>query len=472
MKKGFPEDFLWGCSTSAYQIEGAWCEDGKGPSIWDAFARIPDKIHHNQTAEIAANHYHHLKEDIELMAHLGLKAYRFSISWSRLLPHGRGKVNPKGLEFYSRLIDLLLEKNILPWATLFHWDLPLALQFEQDGLLNPDIAEAFKEYASICFHHYGDRVKNWLTFNEPYVYSLFGHGFGIMAPGRKSKTEPYQVAHHFLLSHARIVDLYREKFQARQNGKISLALNCDWREPRTNSPEDIAAAQRALEFYVGWFADPIFLGDYPESMKKNLGARLPQFSDAEIRLVQGSADFFALNHYTAFYAAQGRFAQMADDPYSNSGFYADQFVELFSDPEWQKTTMGWNVVPLGLKKLLRWLDRRYRQPDIYITENGCSVDDRIENGTVNDSERIAYLNAYIDACHQALAEGIKLKSYFVWSLLDNFEWAFGFSKRFGLYYVDYNSGARIAKKSADWYRGVILANGLSEGSDARPEMGG
>ncbi len=458
--KIFPNDFLWGCSTSAYQVEGAWNEDGKGPSIWDAFAQIPGKINNADTAEVAADHYHHFKADVALMAELGLKAYRFSISWPRLLPQGRGKVNQKGIEFYSNLIDRLLDKNIVPVPTLFHWDLPLTLQFENDGLLNPQIVDSFEEYADICFHHFGDRVKYWLTFNEPYVYAIFGHGFGIMAPGRKSKDEPYLVGHHFLLSHAKIVAHYREKYQPQQQGKISLALNCDWREPRTNSPENVAAAPRALEFYLGWFADPLFIGDYPDSMKRKLKARLPSFNEAEKQLLRGSADFFALNHYTTYYAAQGKAEDRIDDPYTNSGFYADQLVELSSDPNWEKTTMGWNVVPAGINKLLHWIDRRYHQPEIYITENGCSFDDHPENGVVNDPRRIEYLTQYITECHNALAEGVKLRSYFLWSLLDNFEWAFGFSKRFGLFYIDHKTGQRIPKASADWYRKVIEANGL------------
>jgi beta-galactosidase len=458
--KIFPDDFLWGCSTSAYQIEGAWNEDGKGPSIWDAFGQIPGKINNDDTAEIAANHYHHLKEDVELMDELGLKAYRFSISWPRILPHGGKKANKKGIEFYSNLIDLLLEKNIVPLPTLFHWDLPLTLQFERDGLLNPEIVDSFKEYADVCFHYFGDRVKYWLTLNEPYVYAMFGHGFGIMAPGRKSRNEPYLVGHHFLLSHAKIVEHYREKYQHKQDGKISLALNCDWREPLTDSPGDVAAAQRALEFYLGWFADPIFLGDYPESMKRNLDERLPSFNKDEKQIVKGSVDFFALNHYTTYYAAQGKADNRIDDPYTNSGFYADQLVELSSDSNWQKTTMGWNVVPWGLRKLLHWIDNRYNKPNIYITENGSSFEDKPENGVVKDHQRIAYLTEYITECHQALTEGVKLKSYFLWSLLDNFEWAFGFSKRFGLHYVDYKTGKRIPKESALWYRKVIEANGL------------
>jgi beta-galactosidase len=458
----FPKDFLWGCSTSAFQIEGAWDQDGKGPSIWDVFTQLPGKIDGGHNARQAADHYNRVKEDVGLMADMGVKAYRFSISWPRIFPGGRGKANKKGIAFYSNLIDLLLEKNIMPWPTLFHWDLPLALQFEKDGLLNPEISDAFTEYADVCFYHFSDRIKFWLTLNEPYVYAMQGHGFGSMAPGRKSRTEPYLAAHHFILSHAKMAALFREKYQHINNGQISLALNCDWREPLTQSPKDIDAAERALEFYLGWFADPVFLGDYPESMKARLGERLPSFSEEEKKLIHGSADFLALNHYTTHYAETCTEGLENARPEENGGFADDQQIKLSSDAAWEKTEMGWNVVPSGLYKLLHWIHKRYHQPEIYITENGCAFDDKPENGKVHDPERISFLKEYIAECGRAIADGVKLKSYFVWSLLDNFEWMFGFSKRFGLHYVDYENGMRIPKDSAHWYRGLIKSNSLQE----------
>jgi beta-galactosidase len=456
----FPKDFLWGCSTSAYQIEGAWDEEGKGPSIWDAFTQIPGKIDYGHTARTTADHYHNMESDVQLMADLGIKAYRFSISWPRIIPQGRGKVNNEGVAFYSKLIDLLLEKKIIPWPTLFHWDLPLTLQFEKDGLLNAEIVDAFTEYADVCFYHFADRIKYWLTLNEPYVYAMQGHGFGSMAPGRKSRSEPYLAGHHFILSHARIAELYREKYQHKYGGKISLALNCDWREPLTQKEQDADAAQRALEFSLGWFSDPIFLGDYPESMRARLGDRLPSFSAEEKRSICGSVDFFALNHYTTHYAAAGEGDVQDAKPEENGGFAEDQNVNLTSDPEWEKTMMGWNVVPRGINSLLHWIDQRYDHPEIYITENGCAFDDHPDNGIVNDPRRISYLKAYIAECHKAIQEGVNVKSYFVWSLLDNFEWMFGFTKRFGLYYVDFQTGRRIPKTSVHWYRDLIKSNSL------------
>lgn len=456
----FPPNFTWGVSSSAHQIEGAWNEDGKGPSIWDVFAMIPGRINNDATAQVSTDHYHRMKEDVELMASLGIKAYRFSISWPRILSQGTGKINPAGIRFYSDLIDLLLEKNITPWPTFFHWDLPLTLQFEKDGMLNPAMAGYFRGYAETCFEHFGDRVKHWLTMNEPWVYAMFGHGFGFMAPGRKSRSEPYLVGHHFLLAHAEIVNSYRENYQHKQKGRIGIPLNCDWREPLTDKNEDIEAAERALEFYLGWFADPIFLGDYPESMKKRVSDRLPLITEEQRKKIKGSADFFALNHYTTHYAAHAETNEGENNILNNSGFFEDQHVELSSDPEWEKTTMGWNVVPWGIRKLLNWIDKRYGHPELYVSENGTSFEDRLADGKVDDTRRKAYYKEYIKECHKAIAEGVDLKGYFIWSLLDDFEWNLGYSKRFGLHYVDFETGERIPKSSALWYREVIARNGV------------
>ncbi|NIA30030.1 MAG: beta-glucosidase [Actinobacteria bacterium] len=458
--KNFPKDFTWGTATASYQIEGAWQEGGKGLSIWDAFAHTSGKIVNSDTGDVTCDHFHKYKKDIALMAKMGLKAYRFSIAWSRILPTGRGKPNPEGIQFYSNLIDELLAHDIVPWVTLYHWDLPLALQLELDGWLNPMMPEIFRDYATICFENFGNRVKNWITFNEPWVVSILGYGQGVFAPGRVSKSEPYQAAHQILRAHGQAVDVYRRKFQAKQNGTIGITNNCDWREPLTDSEKDRQAAQRALEFFLGWFTDPIYRGDYPAVMRERVADRLPQFSDQDKALILGSSDFFGLNHYTTMYAAHSEGNDVDVNPYGNGGISEDQDVHLSTDRSWEKTQMGWSIVPWGCRKLLHWIDERYDHPDIVITENGCACDDKVEQGKIHDQKRIDFLSAYLNECHKAIEEGISLKGYFLWSLMDNFEWALGFSRRFGIYYVNFKTGKRIPKESAEWYSDIIKKNGF------------
>jgi beta-glucosidase len=458
----FPNNFVWGAATSSYQIEGAWLEGGKGLSIWDAFCHTPGKIKNGDTGDFACDHYHRLAEDVQWMADLGLQAYRFSISWPRLQPAGRGKSNPQALRFYSDLIDALLAHHITPWVTLYHWDLPLALQLEYGGWLNPKLAACFADYAALCFDAFGDRVKNWITLNEPWCSAVLGHGIGIHAPGRVSREEPYLAGHTLLRAHALAVERYRTQFQRHQKGRISLSNNCDWREPRTDSEADRLAAQRAVEFFLGWFADPVYKGDYPAVMRERLGARLPQFVDAEKASLKGSADFFGLNHYSTMYAADApaKNSHATRHVHDNSGPAQDQDIVLSSDPEWEKTEMHWNIVPSGFRKLLQWIDARYGSPEIYVTENGCAMPDTLENGEVNDQRRIAFLEGYLNAAADALAAKVNLKGYFVWSFMDNFEWSEGYSKRFGLHYVDFRTGQRVPKASARWYAEVIKRNGL------------
>jgi len=460
MKK-FPEGFVWGTSTASYQIEGAHLSDGKGPSIWDTFTQIPGKVANGDNGTIAADHYHKYKEDIALMANMGLKNYHFSISWSRVQPLGRGEANPKGIQFYSDLIDELLKNGITPWITLYTWDIPTALQLETDGFLNPDIIEYYADYAELCFKNFGDRVKNWMTFNEPWVYAILCHGHGIFAPGRVSNTEPYTVGHNILRSHGKAVDVYRRKYQKGQNGEIGIINNCDWREPFSDSEEDKAAAQRSLEFFLGWFADPIFLGDYPEIMKKNVGDRLPKFTEEDIKLIKGSSDFFGVNHYSTALVENADMDEKYEvNVYDNGCLFEDERVVLHADPSWEKTEMGWNVVPEGLRKLLHWIDKRYDHPEIYIAENGVAVADEIVDGEINDQERIDFLKGYFSAAHKAIEEGINLKGYFIWSFIDNFEWVLGYEKRFGLIHIDFKTCKRTPKKSAGWFKEVIASNSI------------
>ena len=457
--KHFPNDFLWGTATSSYQIEGAANLDGKGPSIWDAFASIPGKIKNNETGNLACDHYHRFEEDVQLMKNMGVKAYRFSISWSRVLPTGKGAVNEKGIQFYSKLIDSLLRAGIEPWVTLYHWDLPLALQLEDDGWLGSTLPDHFANYAKICFDRFGDRVKSWITLNEPWVAAMLGYGQGVFAPGRTSNTEPYRAAHQLILAHAKAVTIYRKEY-GHQNGKIGITNNADWREPLTLNQKDLEAAERALEFFLAWFADPIFKGDYPQVMRERLGSRLPKFTDQEKELIKGTSDFFGLNHYTTMYAAHHNGRLKESSVYGNGGISEDQDVTLLQDPNWPVTSMNWAVVPWGCRKLLRWINDRYDQPDIYITENGCSYPDVPVDGKVDDTLRVAFYKGYLEACQQTIAEGIPLKGYFAWSFMDNFEWASGYEKRFGLHYVDFETLERIPKKSALWYKEVISKNSI------------
>ncbi len=459
MKK-FPDGFIWGTATSSYQIEGGHDQGGRGPSIWDAFCTIPGKVYQNHNGNVACDHFHRWREDVRLMKAMGVHAYRFSISWSRILPSGTGEVNKEGIKFYSELIDELLVNDIRPWVTLYHWDLPLTLQMEKDGWLNPDMADVFAEYAEVCFQYFGDRVKNWITFNEPWVVTILGYGQGIFAPGRISNVEPYQAGHQILRAHGKSVNVYRERYQSSQKGSIGITNNCDWREPLTNDPKNIEAAQRALEFFLAWFTDPIYLGDYPEVMKQRLGDRLPVFTEEDIKLIQGSSDFFGLNHYTTMMASDASGGVKQGSVYGNGGLSEDQDVNLSQDPSWKLTDMKWAVVPWGCRKLLEWISERYDSPPIYITENGCAYPDKVVEGEVNDQFRIDFYQDYLEACHEAIENGVDLKGYFAWSLMDNFEWASGYDKRFGLHHVDFETLKRTSKASARWYEAIIRKNTL------------
>ncbi len=460
----FPTGFTWGVATAAYQIEGGHDAGGKGPSIWDAFARIPGRMHNGDTGDVACDHYHLFREDVALMKSLGVRAYRFSISWPRVIPTGRiadGGCNEEGIRFYSDLIDCLLEAGIEPWVTLYHWDLPLALQLQHDGWLNPAIAEDFAEYATLCFDRFGDRVKHWITFNEPWVVSILGYGQAVFAPGRQSNDEPYLAGHQILRSHAKAVSIYRERF-AHQHGVIGITNNCDWREPLTDTQTDKDAAERALLFYVGWFAEPIFgSGDYPEVMRQRLGSRLPRFEESEQQALRGSSDFFGLNTYTTMFASHSTGTAKPGFVFGNGGISEDQDVDLSVDPEWPKTDYNWAVVPWGCRKLLHWIRERYDNPPIYITENGCAYEDVPgADGSIHDERRIAFYRDYLEACHAAIQDGVDLQGYFAWSFLDNLEWAQGYRLQFGLVHVNRETMQRTPKSSAYWFGQVTSQNAL------------
>ncbi|ETV89286.1 beta-galactosidase [Aphanomyces astaci] len=465
----FPPGFMWGTATAAYQIEGGWNEGGRGMSIWDAFSKTPGKVINGDTGDKAVDHFHLFKHDVKLMADMGLKYYRFSIAWPRILPTGFAThVNEAGIAFYNALIDELVAHGIEPIVTLYHWDLPLALQTEFDGWLGGQVVvDAFAEYARLCFARFGDRVKNWLTLNEPWCSALLGHGTGEMAPGRKHKckTETYLSAHNLLLAHAHAVDVYRKDFQSQQRGVIGITLNCDFREPKPSADpavfkENQAAAERALLVELGWFADPVYFGDYPDVMKKQLGARLPRFTEAESTLLRGSSDFFGFNHYGTGYAEPSAAFRNKVAPGYDGSIWEDSGVDVTSNDKWLKTDMGWNAVPWGFRKLLMWIQARYSpKGGIVVTENGCAVADVDRDAAQQDTFRIKFYEAYIQEMHKAMTEyGVDVRGYFAWSFVDNYEWAFGYSKRFGLHWVDYDTMERVPKASAKWFAQVIKLN--------------
>ncbi|MGZ0710003.1 GH1 family beta-glucosidase [Coraliomargarita sp. W4R53] len=445
-------NFVWGVATSSYQVEGGWDADGRAPSIWDAFAREPGKTR-GATGDFAGDHYHRWREDVALMQQMGVKAYRFSISWSRIFPVGTGATNPAGIRFYDELIDALLEAGIEPWVTIYHWDLPLALQDTYGGWMSAETISAFCDYSEFCFAHYGDRVKHWITLNEPWCSAVLGHGFGTHAPGHQSESEPWFVGHNLLLAHAKAVGIYRDRYAAEQGGEVGLVMNCDWREPFSDSTIDREAAELALEFMLGWFADPIYLGDYPSSMRQRLGDKLPVFTDDEKELLKGSSDFFGLNHYSTYYARA--VDQAAGEMVGNAGVFGTDEVELSPLNDVSVTAMNWGIVPWGVSRLLHWIDQRYEHPPIYITENGIAGDEPNVEAAVNDTQRCEFFETYIQACLEARSEGVDLRGYFAWCLLDTFEWAWGFEVQFGLIHVDMRTGERTPKESFAVYRDLI-----------------
>ena len=443
-------EFIWGTATSSYQIEGAIHEGGRGESIWDVFCREPGRIKDGSDGSVACDHYHRFHEDVELIAGLGCNGYRFSLSWPRIFPDGTGKVNPEGIAFYNRLIDDLLAHGITPFVTLYHWDLPASCKY---GWLNKDTVKAFGEYAKICFDAFGDRVRNWMTLNESWCSAVLGYGLNVFAPGIRDSRLPYIAAHNLLLAHGCAVRKFREGGYA---GEIGIANNCDWREPLTPDPLDQEASERALQFFYGWYTDPLFTGEYPEMMRSRLGKRLPEFSAEEKEMLIGSADFLGLNHYTSSYVSGHPPKNEGKEVVGNGGLADDQGVYLVPVPGAPKTDMGWAIVPWGLRKLLNWIAKRYRNTPIYITENGCAAPEPDEESAKNDVMRQKYLQDYIAEALKARDEDkVDLRGYFCWSLLDNFEWTSGYLRRFGLVRCSPDKLDRIPKGAYYTYRDMI-----------------
>lgn len=437
---------MWGASTAAYQIEGAWNEDGKGEGIWDRFCRRPYAIRNGDSGEVSCDHYHHMPDDVTLMKKLGLKSYRFSISWPRVIPTGSGALNPKGMDFYDQLVDRLLAAGISPNATLYHWDLPQKIH-ELGGWLNRDSAEWFADFAHIVFNRLGDRVALWSTHNEPWATAFQGYGHGAHAPGMMNYSKAYQVTHHLLLSHGKAVQVFR---QGGYSGQIGIVLSLAPRIPASNTEADKDACQRMDENNSRLYSDPIFLGYYPRMLMEWIGTHAPKVQPGDMQIINQPIDFLGVNYYVTESVS-----------YSHRGGLLRCGGQFISAPGWGTNELGWGVYPAGLTRLLLELKQAYGNPVIYITENGCAHNESAdENGYVEDWWRVDYLRAHLRAAHEAIQLGVNLKGYYVWSLMDNFEWNHGFTPRFGLVRIDYSNRRRIPKRSATWYHDVIENNGL------------
>jgi beta-glucosidase len=438
----FPDGFLWGAATSAYQVEGSPLADGAGASIWHDFAHTPGRVANGDTGDSACDHYRRYADDVGLMARLGLNAYRFSIAWGRVLPQGTGKPNAKGLDYYRRLVDALLAQGIEPMATLYHWDLPAALQ-ARGGWLNPDSAGWFADYARTLFDALDDRVRLWLTLNEPWVVTVAGYLQGEHAPGHRSLHETPRVAHAQLRAHAAAVSAYR----ATGRHRIGLAVNLEPQHPASDEAKDLAAAARRDAFINRWYLDPLFHGAYPPELEDIFGADWPGYTATDLAGLPGTADFLGVNYYS-----RGVFR---DDPAGRPVRAAR--VRQHDRPH---TAMDWEVYPAGLTEILLWIKGRYGNPPVYITENGAAFDDPLpEHGELQDPQRVDYLRRHLLAARQALDQGADLHGYFAWSLLDNFEWTCGYAKRFGLVHVDFTTQRRTPKASARFYSEVIRTRG-------------
>ena len=447
----FPEGFIWGAATASYQIEGAWNEDGKGENIWDIASHTPGKIKNGDTGDVACDHYHRFKEDVQLMKKLGLNAYRFSISWSRIFPSGIGKINGEGLLFYDKLINELLANGIEPVVTLFHWDLPSPLQ-KVGGWESPDVVEAYVNYATLMFNHFGDRVKKWITFNEPMVFTLGFYTEGFF--GERNVEGGIIAARNVNLAHAKAVRAYRRSEYS--DGKIGITLDLSSIYPKTESSLDKMATSIVDGVFNRLFLDPVLKGSYPKDIIRIFKDvfNIPPIPKEDLNLLQlNPIDFLGINNYSC----QRVHAEKPEDLIDIEGLLKVDKIEGRTYSE-----MGWEIYPKGLYDLLMRVDKDYNHPTIYITENGMACkDDIITNGIVQDDDRLNFLRDYFEAAHQAILDGVTLKGYFVWSLMDNFEWLEGYSKRFGLIRVDYNTQERIWKKSAHWYQNVIAENGFT-----------
>ncbi|KAF2319353.1 hypothetical protein GH714_015002 [Hevea brasiliensis] len=467
-RSSFPDGFVFGAGSSSYQYEGATELDGRRPSIWDTFTKEhPEKIADHSNGKVAEDFYHLYEGDISILKEIGLDSYRFSISWPRILPEGKLStgVNWEGVKFYNSLISDLLSNGIQPLVTLFHWDVPQALEDEYKGLLSPNIVNDFYDFVDFCFKEFGDRVKHWVTVNEPNLMSIYGYAYGYNAPGRcsdyvgnctegNSATEPYIVVHHLILCHAAAVKLYREKYQASQGGIIGITVFTAWAVPKYDDVSSRKAASRALDFLIGWIVHPITYGDYPVTMRYLVGNRLPEFTEKQAKMVIGSFDFIGINYYTASYAED-----VASYSSINLSYTTDSRVNRTTEkngiPIGEPTDCSWlYIYPKGIYKLLLYLKRKYNHPAIYITENGMGDSSSLSlANALEDKLRIKYHHLHLLSILKAVKEGVDVRGYYIWSFLDDFEWDLGYTIRFGITYVDYrNELKRYLKQSALWFK--------------------
>ncbi|HQF62352.1 MAG TPA: GH1 family beta-glucosidase [Anaerolineaceae bacterium] len=447
--KRFPNTFIWGSATSSYQIEGAWNEDGRGLSIWDTFCRQPGTVYHGANGDVAADHYHRWREDIALMASLGLKAYRFSVAWPRILPEGTGRVNAAGLDFYDRLVDGLLEQGIDPYLTLYHWDLPQILE-DQGGWPDRKIVDAFVEYSTVVARRLGDRVKHWITHNEPICTSLLGYFWGIHAPGIQNPASALAAAYHVILSHGAAVQALRSILPA--DDQVGITINLTPAYPATDTAEDCEAARRYDTYINRLFLDPVLLGSYPSEVLDLFTVLGLTVSPDDLKTMSTPIDFLGINYYTR--------SVLRNDP-SVTFLQADQV-----NPVGNEYSQMWEIYPQGLYDLLTrvWRDYGPAQPHLRLlmTENGICVPDDVDyDHRVRDERRIRYLEGHIGQIWQAIQAGVPMDGYFHWSLLDNFEWSYGYRMRFGMVFTDFDTQERIVKDSGHWYADVIKRNGLA-----------
>lgn len=463
-KRCFPDDFLWGAATASYQIEGAWNTSGKGENLWDWYTHTyPENIEDGSNGDVACDSYNKYEEDIGLLDNLGVDFYRFSISWSRILPEGTvNKVNQEGVDYYINIFTKLQEKNIAPVVTLYHWDLPLKLH-QLGGWSNPIIADYFADYASLCFELFGQYVKYWITLNEPITQCLYGYGLGWHAPGyTQSGILTYKCAYTKLLAHAKAYRAYNETFKKTLNGNVGIVLVSIWYEPKTNSTEDIEAAENAVQWAFGLFAHPIYIGNWPQVMIDRIGnlseaqgftrSRLPSFTTDEIDLIKGTHDYLGFNFYTVNYATPT--ANLSATENTNVGYLVDRGTTSSVDSSWPQSSASWIYsVPTGIRTMLNWVNNRYNRPKILITENGWAT----ESNELNDTDRITYTQDHLcNVLKAKYVDGVNVIGYTHWSLIDNFEWNSGYTEGFGLVAVNFSSPdrTRTPKLSYYWYKNV------------------